>query len=434
MAYSSRRPNANTIAIARQSAATTENTTDGDFSAIPVTFDFTEDQEKEDMQSAAGQFGASEAPSMGGKFGSFALSDRIAALKSGYDYTADAVDGSGVPSPLIALLADAIGSAGAASASSAAEWARAYGTSRSAYINGDVGSGSTTTVIAVADHTQYTVGQLAAWTTNASSQVMCGWVVSTASGAPDTVTIAFPAIAAPASGDDRIPTATAYLSSNSPSPLTIRRLGDNAAFKWSYIGAIAEELTLDLSARKVPTWELKGQFLDYERYGGGGGLIAPSAFQRARPYIGTRGGDLYVDGSSVCGYEDLQIMVKWDLTSTSCHGSSEGVSEFTRQLAAESPITIKMTVRLNSSDTISGQRDQWQNARDNGTDFEIGGYVGQTAGEIFAWFMPAVHIVELTKTEIDGVDAYEITMRPSGYSADTGSTAPADTLLRLGWA
>jgi hypothetical protein len=50
-----------------------------------------------------------------------------------------------------------------------------------------------------------------------------------------------------------------------------------------------------------------------------------------------------------------------------------------------------------------------------------------------AIFMPALHQFEAPKTvDREGLKYEEINLRPSQYSDDTGTTAPADTPLRFG--
>ena len=435
MAYISRRANANSIAIARQSDATTENTTDGDFGVIPCEFEAEDLWESEDLQLAAGQFGASEAPQPGRRHASVTMRGIVSGLKSAYDYTADAVDASGVPSPVLALLGAALGSGGAAAVSSSAEFLQGYHGSRETFSNGEVNAGgSTTTVVNVADQSTFTSGQFVSFRTDADEATPAnGWVKTLTNAGQDTVTTFGAMAAAPANADDRAPSVTYYLSSLAPPPLTIRRLGVDAAEKRSYTGFVAEALTLDLEAGKTPKWEIKGKCLARTRYSTGGGLLAPAVFKPVRAIVGNNNGALLGNGAALAGWHSLKVEVNWELIEIQAHGKPEGVSELVRVLRAESPVMVSAVVPLQTSDSVAGGLDSWEVAFRDGTTYSLELRSGTVPGGCMGVLLPSLHLAAPPKrVDLNGLDAYELSLRADTYSLDDGSTAPADTVIRIG--
>lgn len=441
MAYSSRRANANSILIARQSDAYTENTSSGDFAAIAAEFEFAHDQDQEDRQLAAGQYGASIAPAPGRRHGTWTLRGYMEGFKSAYDYTSDAANGSGVPSPVIALLANALGGGGAAAVSSAAEFLRVYHGLALVYRNGSVNAGgATTTVVPVGDKDHYACGAMVAWRTDASeASSMLGFAKTIVDDVQDTVTVRSAMGAAPANADDLAPSLTAYLSSASIVPMTIWRLGDDAALKWAYIGCIPNKLTIEMGAGKTIAWELSGVCLDRKRYSTGGGLAAVTAYQKPKSFLGNNGGRLLLGGVAVCGLHNIKIEVNWDLIPIECPNAPEGVSEYVRLLASENPITLTAIVPIQTSDTVASGEDQWETAYEAGTTYQIEGTSGVLPGQQFGMSLPSLQLAAPPKmVDFNGLDAREIVLRPAAYTGDTaagaGSTAAMERLLALGWA
>ncbi|MFZ9916646.1 MAG: hypothetical protein ACO3IB_15110, partial [Phycisphaerales bacterium] len=240
-------------------------------------------------------------------------------------------------------------------------------------------------------------------------------------------------------GDDLAPSLTAYQSGETIVPMTIRRLGDNAAWKWSYIGCIPNKLTVMFGASKTIAWEMEGVALDRKRYSTGGGLSNPTRYQRQRSFLGDNGGRFLVDGVATCGWHELKLEINWDIVAIECPNATQGVSEYVRLLAAENPITLTAIVPLQTGDTVSSGEDQWQAAHKAGTSFQIDAAVGTLPGQIFGFAMPAVQLAMAPKlVDHNGLDAYELVFRPAGYTGDTaagsGSTAAIERAVAFGWA
>ena len=423
-----------TVLAARQTDLTTENTTGGSFAAFAAAVDVPDHaQEQEDFSDlAAGQFAAYEPPAPGSRSGgTLSMRMPLEALKVGYDPTAEDPGDAGVVSPAMVLLGNALGSGGASAVSSDAEFWQGYHLARTAYIAGSVNAGgSTTTVVNVADQSLYTSGALALFGTTASETApMAGWVKTLTNDTQDTVTLFEAMNAAPANADDAFGTATAYLSGNDPVPLTVHILGDNAAFKYAYIGCVANSVRIDAMSGKTPMIEIGFTFTARKRYSSGGGLSAPSDFTRARPFLGRYGGRFLVDGTAACGWGDFSIEVNFDIVPVECPNKEEGVSEFQRRLSA---VNVSAQIPIDSTDTITSNNSPMETKYANGTAMSIGGYMGQTIGGMASFLLPAVTLAEAPQlVDINGLLGESIVARTSAYSSDDGSTAPADTLLRI---
>lgn len=434
--YQSRRPQTTTVAIARQASPHAENTTDGDFVALQCSIEVEHDQGQENLPRASGQFGASVAPSPGGRKASVKLSGVLQGAKSGYAYATDAIDAAGVLSPVMALLGAVLGSGGAAAVSSAAEFARGYHLSRVDFTNGAITGGSAASW-ETGDKTPFVPGALGIVVTDANETTpTTGWIATIADGAPtpDIVTPFAPSANAPAASDDLAPSATAWWSSLDPVPLTIRLLGDDDGFKRSYVGFIAESLKISVASGQTIKWEVAGRCIARTWYSTGGGLVAPAAFADLPAWIPRRGGRLVVDGAAMDGVDGIEIEVAWDLVPIPGSSTgSEGVKEYYRQPRAENPVTIKMVVPITDGDSIASGLHQWETMYEAGTAASVQIEIGKALGAIGSILMPAIKLAAPPKlVDWQGLDAHELLFRPSTYVSDTGSTAPADTLLRLG--
>lgn len=422
------------VLIARQSSDTAENTTADDFFAIRAELEAGHEWDSEDFQLAAGDYGASAAPVPGRRHATIKLSGVLEGFKTDYDYTSDAADDVGVISPLIALLGAALGGGGAAAVSSAAEFGQGYHMSRQAYIGNDVQTGSTTTSVTTADQTAYAAGKLGYWLTDADdTSPTIGWIKALVAGPQKSVTLFEAADASPASGDDAAPTTVAYISDNAPVPLTIRSTGSNAADKWSYIGFKATRLYISGRPGETPRWEVEGVCIDRHRYSSGGGLTAPSAFKRIRPVTPDYGAHMLLDGSDLGITDKWELEVLWDAPALRNAAAPQG-AQVDRRLVEESPIKLSLQVPLQTGDTVSNNKDQWENAFNSGTASSLTLYLGNEPGRIFAVRLASAHLAAPpVMSELERYKAYDLVYRAAGYSGDDGSTLPADAELSLGW-
>lgn len=422
-----------TIGFARQTALTTENTTANDFTYFPCVFpDPDHAQEQEDFSDLqSGQAGAFEPPAPGSKSGgSITVQFPMSALKTGYDPTSEDPGDSGVISPAAVLLANAIGSAGNSAVSSAAEFAQGYHLARTGYVANDVAAGSTTTAINVNTGASYTTGSAVMVDSSASAgSPAFGWITDITSGTPDVITIAAASAVTAAASDNSYGVATGYMSGNDTVPLTFRVSGDNSAFLDTYIGCVAKSIKLDLAAKKTAMCEIVFQFADRKRYSTGGGIQDIASFQRVRPTLGNTGGRFLYDGSVTCGFMEMELNIEYEIADVECPSASEGVSEFVRSISS---VELAAKVPLDSSDSVTANMGPFEQKYNTQSNAELQLDVVSMPGSSFSVFLPAAHVAEAPqRTQVNGMIATEVKFRPSRYTSDTGSTAPADSVLRF---
>lgn len=422
-----------TIGFARQTALTTENTTANDFTYFPCVFpDPDHAQEQEDFSDLqSGQPGAFEPPAPGSKSGgSITVQFPMSALKVGYDPTAEDPGDSGVISPAAVLLANALGSAGTGAVSSAADFANGLHMARTGYVATDVAAGSTTTAINVNTGASYTTGSAVMVDSSATAgSPAFGWITDITSGTPDVITIAAASAVTAAASDNSYGVATGYLSGNDTVPLTFRVSGDNSAFLDTYIGCVAKSIKLDLAAKKTAMCEIVFQFADRKRYGSGGGIQDISAFERVRPTLGNNGGRFIFDGAVTCGFMEMELSIDYEIADVECPSASEGVSEFVRSIDS---IELTAKIPIDSGDTITDNAGPYETLYANATSAELQLDVVELPGKSFSIFIPQAHLSEAPqRTQVNGMIATETKWRPSRYTGDTGSTAPADSVLRF---
>jgi hypothetical protein len=429
-----------TIAFARQTSLTTENATASEFSPIACTWEASHDQEQEDFSDfSAGAVGAFVAPAPGSKSGgTLTLSFPMKSLKSGYDPTSESPGDIGVISPEANLLATAMGSGGASSVASAALYSAGNVMSTTDYDAGGIDVGSTTTNIKVtaALSTGYLDGQFIAIDSAAAAGTPgLGWVTNVDTGpTPDEVTVSDALAITPVTGENSYGTAVGWVSGNEPVPLTFWRTGNATEFKFAYIGCVAKSVSINLNAKKTAMIEITFQFADRKRYSSGGGLIAPSSFERVRPTLGNSGSSLRQDGAATCGYHDLSVSLEWEIADVECHGAAQGVSEFVRTLSSAN---VTATIPYDgANDVITNGNGPAETRYSNGTDIRLMLYVGLAAGQYFSMLFPALHLDSPPQqTEVNGMMATELSMRPSAYTGDTGdaaATTVVDTVIRFG--
>jgi hypothetical protein len=250
MARWSTRGTQNTVLIGRQADLTTELTSG--LVAIPVTFEADHTQEQEDFSDlASGQFGAYEAPAPGSKSGgTVKMKGRIDALKDGYDPTAENPGDTGIIAYTMSLLANALGS-DSATATDNANFLAGLHMARNPYDAGDVTGGAVGSIDVTTD-ASYKTGSLVYAATDATRSPATrglGFVATRTGAGPFNLALFESYATAAASGDNAYGTATGFLSASETWPLTIQHLGDNTAFKFSYIGCVASRLMLDFTSR-----------------------------------------------------------------------------------------------------------------------------------------------------------------------------------------
>jgi hypothetical protein len=241
MARWSTRGTQNTVLIGRQADLTTELTSG--LVAIPVTFEADHTQEQEDFSDlASGQFGAYEAPAPGSKSGgTVKMKGRIDALKDGYvPGPLENPGDTGIIAYTMAMIANALGS-DSATATDNANFLAGLHMARNPYDAGDVTGGAVGSIDVTTD-ASYKTGALVYAATDATRSPATrglGFVATRTGAGPFNLALFESYPTAAASGDNAYGTATGFLSASETWPITVHHYGDNAAFKFAYIGCVA---------------------------------------------------------------------------------------------------------------------------------------------------------------------------------------------------
>lgn len=425
------------VGFARQSAFETEATTSFKFirSAVSIA---SRPREVEQLDYATGQHGAQEAPHVdGGAGGEITLSFALEGCKVGYDASSEApVTTSDALAYTIALIANHLGSDGSGAVSSAANFSDGTHLYSRGYQANDVsaapgGKGVTMTTIANYNEGEFFVSQ-----TNEDGALPCvGWV-SDVNTTPNDLQLRETPANQPVPSDDVLGVAVAYLSSAARVPFTLRSYGDNDGFLEAFVGCTHKSLKLSFFAKKVPMVEMTIRYSKRKEYSTGGKLQAVTAFQRIAPVVGDNGGLLVYgtggSGAATCGWHELELTIDYgDGIPIDCHGKMKG--EASVELG-EPEISLTAKIPVDSGDTITSGENPFETLLTNGTAKSITGIVGSNPGSIFSFTLPAMHLNEAVEIEdMNGLRAYSTKWTAGRYSADTGSTAPADALVALGW-
>jgi hypothetical protein len=259
MARWSTRGNENTVLAARQADLTTENITGASFVALPVSIEVDHVQEQEDFSDlASGAYGTFEPPAPGSKSGgTLKIAGRIECMMALYAGVSNNPGDTGVISPIMSLIANALGSVSADVTTDAEFW-KGFHLTRVPYAALGINAVSASTTIASVNlFSDYTVGALAYWDpATPSTTPSFGFVKSTTDAVQDLATMFEAMAVAPTDLDVAYGTATASLTAAPTIPLTFHRVsfdgvgGATTAFKYSYIGCVATRLMLDFSKRQ----------------------------------------------------------------------------------------------------------------------------------------------------------------------------------------
>lgn len=432
------------VGIARQAAYATENTTDASFTYGVVECDLPEvAQDAFDVMASANVPGTYYAPATGARRGSVKVKAYSHGLKKLYDPTAEEVGiTAGVLHLHAILMALALGSNSDAITSDA-EFLQGFGLFRpnftasktATYGNNDVASVASTSQFDVqaGNGADYQPGQLfACGSSKTDTAPTVGWIKTITT---DTITLAYAAANTAVINDDTWSTGVAALTNQQPAPFTMRITGDNAADKLALIGCQIDKLTMTIKAKEPLLLEFEISFAGIAYYSTGGGLQALTVKpQLAQPLIGGKGARALIGiaGGGLTATTLGEIVI--EVTNTAANvdgiGAADGTAE---RINVERRVAVKVAYPRDSSDPMTNNRTYWENAFEAGTDVALAVESGILPGTGTAIFMPALHQFEAPKTvDREGLKFEEINLRPSQYSDDTGTTAPADTPLRFG--
>ena len=399
------------------------------FQYLPAEVDLPDlGRNEADVAQYVAQFGGNAAPVINSKDSGSTLTLRIPleGFKPGHNPATENPGDAGVLGSAPVLVAMALGSNASAASNHANLIAGAHLES-SAYDATDVASAISSAITTSAG--SYTPGALVvAGLTSSDFQV--GWI-STIAGAVLTL---FKSAANTAAGSDNTyGTGTAWLSDAEQIPISLRFSGEHAAYSIDFLGCMCSAGSISLSAGAVPMLELTYTFTGHSYNGASGTLQTPAKFNRIPFLGGSNEGRLLIDTTST-HVHDLQLNWEIPLHKVDSHSGPEGTST---RLVTDRLVSVTFAQRWKPSgaeDTIASGSHLWETRYEAGTAVDLQLECGDTLGRIFSMRCPDWIVSTQPKLEeVDGVLYHRITMHPSTFTDDTGSTAPADSLLSLGW-
>lgn len=425
------------VAFARQSDLVTENTSSGDFTTFYADFDPPSlEREVEDFAAASvGQYGGSAAPIDGRKKATFTMRFPYAVLPSTYDPTSETPGSTaGILPPEAVMLANALGSKGSSAVASAANFATGTHLYSRAYLATEIAGAGTTSTLQVTDATQFAEGEfVVADSSVALANPAYGWITDAdATPTPDELTLLEAGPNAAVTNDNCYPVAVATLTGNERVPLTIQLLGGAAKLNYVMIGCIPTACTITSEAGKPPMVELTMiAFGGFRRDSSLGALSTGTQSRYAEPLIGRFGGRLTFGGAVLCGVRNLSIALTWEPHEIMCYSAAEGVVSV---VMPDPTSEITMQVPLSTDETITDSESDIEQLLSNQSSISLAVYSASAIGKVVAIVAPSLYLTAQPSLEdVDGVLYYGVAARLGAYSGDTGTTAPADTLLRAAW-
>jgi hypothetical protein len=225
--------------------------TAGSFQYVPAEVDLPDlGRQTQEMTQFTSAFGGNATPIIGGKDSgnSFTIRLPLEGFKVGYDPTAENPGGTGVIGSTAVLLGMALGSNASAASNHANLIAGAH-LSNSVYDAGDVAS-ATTGAITYTSGT-YLEGQyIVDGATGTDFQQ--GWITDDDAGTK-VLSLFLASANSAIAAENTYGTAVAYLSNAEQVPITLRFVGENAAYVVDLQGCMCSGGSLNLAAGQVPT-------------------------------------------------------------------------------------------------------------------------------------------------------------------------------------
>ena len=221
----------------------------------------------------------------------------------------------------------------------------------------------------------------------------------------------------------------AYQSLADQLPLTFDWFGSDANAHIRYSDGLPTSVRLVLAAKVLPMVEASKRFLTWENLGTGG---APTPTAYGYPLIpatlGVNGSYASINGVEFC-YATCTIEFTQELVENECSGSAEGVSSMT---VTERRATIEIVLLDADLATIGiGSGSAPGNALGGPLQIDLATI---TPGRSCSILMPAPVVLEQpTVQDLGGKLATRVLIGARIYTGDTGSTAPADTPVRIAW-
>lgn len=254
-----------------------------------------------------------------------------------------------------------------------------------------------------------------------------GWIKDVdTSGDPDVGTLIEDITAAHSNSGTAYGSLVAYLSSTYDlSALTMQWLGSASADQIRYYDALPTRVRIVAERKRQPMVEATLSALGWTHVGSGGAPTAAAyGFPQLPAFIGTNGARAYLNGSALTTVHSVVVEITQTLAEVPGVASTEGVSQW---VVADRRVTIELKLAPTSTSATSGAPGD-----DAAGSLQID--LNTTPGRAVSILAAAPRLLEQpTLEDAGGVLVERRLYGVADYTADDGSTAPADTAFRIAW-
>ena len=349
--------------------------------------------------------------------GTIEISFPLRGAQSGYDDSSDAETAFPVERDLIL---SALGSGTANAPESVAYAATGMGTSTNAYT------------------VEVDTGADVAGRFFASDGLSYGFVSASTSGGTATYTLAQAGTDnTPTSNGDILPAYTGFVSGKAVNSYTLRYVGEETEHGVVLIGCLPETVTFSFEAGQTPMCSISMRFTSHKIDDTIGGLSAEEVRQSLPPLLSGANGRIVVGtatgGTKRCGLTIGSITLTNEYAVRMCPDKVGGVIV----QRVDASVEASFNAAWDSNDTVTSNEHEWEYLLDSAGTEAIGVYVGDAAGRIMGWFLPAAAVTEQpTLTDTDGILSWEFSVRASGQfeaTHDAGDSANASAISPFLW-
>jgi hypothetical protein len=216
----------------------------------------------------------------------------------------------------------------------------------------------------------------------------------------------------------------AWLSTAASTPLTVEWLGTDATSKIRYSDCLPSKLTAKWKAKQAPTLDVELTFLSWTNVGSGGDPADYAyGYPRLPAFVGANGvRALFAGGAAICPTE-VTIEITQTLEQAECASATEG---------ADSLVTINRSVRV----TVMVNPTDYNATPWTDTVATVKAALQidacTTPGRACSMVLPLPKVMQQGAPTANGsLLGLTSVYGPTIYSADTGTTAPADTEFRI---
>lgn len=221
----------------------------------------------------------------------------------------------------------------------------------------------------------------------------------------------------------------AWLSNTAQLPATVDWFGSDANAHIRYSDGLPTSVRLIVSTKTQPMVEVTNRFLTWENLGTGGALTpATYGYPQIPPTLGANGTRLAINGTDLC-FATATLEITQELAENECGGATEGAGSMS---VIGRRVTLELIFLDEDLATIGvGSTTAPGTALAGPLQLDIATI---TPGRSASVLIPAPYLLEQpTLQDLGGKLATRVLIGCRDYTGDTGSTAPADTALRIAW-